>query len=298
MYQIISDGSCDLDADVIAANNLITVPFYVALKGDDHRKEAIEISIRDVYQFMVDNPKTFPRTSLPSMQDYIDVFTPLASQGIDIICLCISSKFSGSINSARLARELVLEDYPDVQITIFDTMAATASQGLLALEACNMMKDDYAYEKAVTRIEELIHCAKIFFTIDSIDYLVQGGRVGKLSGVAAGTLGLKPLVLLEGGEIVKAGVVRGRKVSKRKVLELLISYIEDNDLDPSKFHFVTGYGFDKNEGLVFRDMVIDTLQQKYPDCTFPMELIQIGATIGVHTGPSPLGVALIEKYDI
>lgn len=297
MYQIISDGSCDLDDEILTEIGAIAVPFYVALKGDNHMKEGVDITKSDVYQFMVDNPKEFPRTSLPSMQDYINVFTPILEQEKSIICFCVSSKLSGSINSARLAKDILLEDYPEAIITVIDTTQATAGQGLIILEACKMQQAGYEYDQVVESIVECIESTKIFFTIDSTDYLVHGGRVGKLSGVAAGTLGLKPLVILEDGEINKGGVVRGRKVSKRKVIALLTDYLKDNELDPMDYEFVIGYGYDKNEGLVFRDMVIDTLQQVYPNHPFPMELIHIGATIAVHTGPSPIGIGMCKKFN-
>ena len=98
MYKIITDGSCDLSTERAQELDVSVVPFYVSTDGINHQKEIVELGIRDFYQFMIDNPKVFPKTSMPSIQDYLDVFGPLAKDGIDIICICITTKFSGSYN--------------------------------------------------------------------------------------------------------------------------------------------------------------------------------------------------------
>ena len=88
------------------------VPFYVTFDGKTYQKEIEEISVREFYQEMVDDPDKFPKSSLPSVQDYVEAFTPYARDGKDIICLCITTKFSGSYNSAKTAADLLAEEYP------------------------------------------------------------------------------------------------------------------------------------------------------------------------------------------
>ena len=94
MYQIITDGSWDMGSERAARFGVEVVPYYVTMDGEHYLKEIKELDVRDFYQFMVDNPKTFPKTSLPTVQDYYDVFEKYAKQGIDIICFTLSAKFS------------------------------------------------------------------------------------------------------------------------------------------------------------------------------------------------------------
>ena len=84
---------------------------------------------------MVDNPKIYPKSSMPSVQDYVEVFEPLVREGKPVICICITTKFSGSMQSALNARQMLLEEYPEAEITVMDATVNTVLQGLLVLEA-------------------------------------------------------------------------------------------------------------------------------------------------------------------
>lgn len=298
MYQIISDGSCDLDSTIVKEKQLQIVPFYISIDGKSHQKEIEELKVRDFYQFMIDNPKVFPKTSLPAIKDYLEVFTPLVEKNIDIICICITTKFSGSYNSAMSAKEVLLEEYPNATITIIDATVNTVLQGLLVLEAVKMQEQGCSYQEVIDTINTIKQTGRIFFTIGSMDYLVHGGRVGKLAGIAAGTLGLKPLIVLENGEINKAGVVRGRKISKKKIIELTLQYLKEQTINPLDYEFTIGYGYDIEEAKEFQQTFTTSLKQEYPDYeNIVIPIRQIGATIGVHTGPHPLGIGLIKKFN-
>lgn len=295
MYKIITDGACDLYEEIVHNLNIQVVPFYVATNGDNHKKEIEEIGIREFYQFMVDNPKVFPKTSMPSIQDYLDVFTPLVKAGTDILCLCITTKVSGSYNAAMNARNMLLDDYPDAKIEVIDSTLATCLQGMLVEEAVKKMQSGATLEETVDYVNQIKQSGRIFFTIDGMDYLVHGGRVGKLSGIAAGALGIKPIVILKEGEIFSNGVTRGRKKAKKQVIDHLISYLKENNLDINDYRICVGYGYDGEEIKEFQKQVTDALKETFGiDIEVPIR--QIGATIGVHTGPHPIGVGLIKKF--
>ena len=116
MFDIITDSACDWTPEKAKQYNVEVVPFYVSLDGEHYRKEGKEIAVRDFYQFMVDNPSAYPKTSLPSLEDFEQIFRRQAEAGRPTLCLCFTSKMSGCVGSARNARELVLEDYPDAKI--------------------------------------------------------------------------------------------------------------------------------------------------------------------------------------
>ncbi|WP_296875965.1 DegV family protein [Thomasclavelia sp.] len=296
MYKIITDGSCDLSLDLVKELGIEVVPFYVSKDGVNYQKEIVELGIRNFYQFMVDHPKQFPKTSMPSIQDYLEVFTPLVKQGIDIICICISTKFSGSFNSASNAKNMLLEEYPNAKIEVIDATINTVLQGMLVEEAVAKQNSGASFEENVAFINEIKTSGRIFFTIGSMDYLVHGGRVGKLSGIAAGALGIKPLILLKEGEIFNNGITRGRKKAKQKIIEQIITYLKENEIDIDEYRFAVGFGYDEAEGEEFRQELISKLKENYPKLDQNIPMRQIGATIGVHTGPYPLGAGIIKKY--
>lgn len=295
MYKIVTDGSCDLSLDQVKQLDVGVVPFYVSVDGINHQKEIVELKIRDFYQFMIDNPKVFPKTSMPAIQDYLDVFEPLVKEGTDIICICITTKFSGSYNSAMNAKNMLLDDYPNAKIEVIDATVNTVLHGMLVEEAVKYKNTGASFEETVAYINEIKTTGRIFFTINGMDYLIHGGRVGKLSGIAAGALGIKPLILLKDGEIFNNGITRGRKKSKHKVIEQLIGYCKEANLDIDEYRFSVGFGYDYQEAVEFKEEFIKELKELYPSFNDEVPIRQIGATIGVHTGPHPIGIGLLKK---
>ena len=295
MYKIITDGSCDLPLELVKQLDIDVIPFYVSIDGINHQKEIIDLGVRDFYQFMIDNPKVFPKTSMPSIQDYIDVFEPIIKNEEDVICICITTKFSGSYNSAMNAKNMLLDKYADAKIEIIDATVNTVLQGMLVEEAVVKKNTGATFEETVKYVNLVKETGRIFFTINGMDYLVHGGRVGKLSGIAAGALGIKPLILLKEGEIFNNGLTRGRKKSKQKIVEQIISYFKDNELDINEYRFCIGFGYDKEEAIEFKEQFIKSLEQLSASFNDEIPIRQIGATIGVHTGPHPLGVGLLKK---
>ena len=295
-FQIISDGSCDLTMELREKYNIQVVPFYVSFDGENYQKEIDEIGIRDVYERMVTEPDVYPKTSLPSVQNFVDAFLPHAKEGRPVICMTITSTLSGAYNAAANAKEIVLEDYPEAKITVINSLEATVTQGIYAIEAAKMRDAGYSYEKTVAVLTgEMMDRGRIFFTVGDLTYLQHGGRIGKLAGMAGSMLRLKPMITLKDGSIDSSGVARSRKKSMAKVLELLKLYFEENHEDPKNYIYSVGFGYDEEEGKQFQKLVDEELQSF--GVTEPSHLVQIGATICVHTGPYAIGVGIMKKYD-
>lgn len=294
-YQIITDGSCDLGQEIPRQNGIKVVPFYVTFDGRNYKKEIEEIGVREFYQQMVDNPDKFPKSSLPSVQDYVEAFTPYAKEGKDIICLCITVKFSGSYNSARTAAATLKEEYPEVKIEVVDTTVNTVLQGLLVLETARMQKAGLSFDETVAEIERIKSTGRIIFTVGNYEYLIHGGRIGKVMGNAASTLGIKPLIMLREGEIFPTGISRSRKKALKRLIEQARDHFKKIGESPDDYQIVVGYGYDYEEAVSFRDELLSSVQT-YSGIE-SIEIFQIGATIGVHTGPYPIGLGLIRKYD-
>lgn len=294
-YQIITDSSCDLSPELVKEKQLHVVPFYISFDEENYFKENEEIKVHEFYQKMVDNPDVFPKTSLPSVEDYMDAFTPYLQQKIDIICICITTKFSGSYNSASTARDILLEDYPDAKIAVIDATVNTVLQGILVLEAVRMKEDGLSYEEVIEGIDRIKGTGRIIFTVGNMDYLIHGGRVGKVMKVAVNALKIRPMIILKEGEIFPFGVARSRKKSIQKILEKTKAHFKEINESPDDYQIVIGYGYDYEEAVEFRRELLESLQT-YSDVQ-NVDIFQIGAMIGVHTGPYPLGIGLIRKYD-
>ena len=123
-YQIISDSSCDIPADLLPKLNIGIVPYYATFDTINYHKELLDLTPEEFYD-KVKEAKVFPKTSLPPIQDYIDVFEPYLKEGKDIVCMCLTAKFSGSFQSANNAKQILLETYPDSRIEVVDTISVT-----------------------------------------------------------------------------------------------------------------------------------------------------------------------------
>ena len=291
--QIISDGSLDLSQEMTKEKDIEVVPFYVSFDSETYRKEMVELDVRGFYQEMVDHPTVFPKTSMPSVNDFYEVFEKHVKEETPVICICITKKFSGSLQSATTAKDMILEEYPQAKITVIDSTVNTVLQGLYVLEACRLRDMGLSYEEIVKGILPIRESGRIFFTIGSIDYLKHGGRIGKLAGIAASALKIKPLITLKEGEIFNSGITRNRIKSMKKVVDMTKEYLDEVKAKPGEYSFCIGYGYDYNEALEFREMLKDMVKERLG--IDEIEIYQIGATIGVHTGPYPLGFGIIRR---
>lgn len=127
-FEIMCDSACDLPDELIEAKSIDIIPFYISFDQENYLRERVDITLDEFYEKLYHH---FPKTSLPSVQDYINKFTPYAKEGKSLICLTLTSKFSGSYGSAVNAREIILEEYPDADIHVVDSRLCTVLQGLL-----------------------------------------------------------------------------------------------------------------------------------------------------------------------
>ena len=210
---------------------------------------------------------------------------------MDIICLCITSKFSGSYNAAINARNIVLEEYKDVKITVIDTTVNTVLQGLVVKEAVRLKRNGYSYDDLVKAINTHLESGRIFFTIKGLSYLKNGGRIGKVSSIIGDFLKVSPIITLKDGEIFSSGVAISRVRSLAKVKNLVANYLNEVKADKDSYILAVGYGYDIEEAKIFYEEI------KKIASDYQIDFAQIGSTIAVHTGPYPLGVGILKRLD-
>ena len=228
--QIISDGSLDLSQELTKEKDIEVIPFYVSFDSETYQKEMVEVGVREFYQEMVDHPTVFPKTSMPSVHDYYEVFEKHAKEQLPVICICITRKFSGSLQSATTAKDMILEEYPDAQITVIDSTVNTVLQGLYVLEACRLRDMGLEYQQIVDALLPIRETGRIFFTIGSIDYLKHGGRIGRLAGIAASALKIKPVMgSTDEGAICQLDQARGMNKALVKMAQNIVDKTKDSE---------------------------------------------------------------------
>lgn len=294
-FGIVSDSSCDLPESYVQTEQVEIVSFYLSFDGEEYYREGKEISIPEFYQRMAENPDCFPKTSMPSIQDYVDAFLSFVKKGLPVLCICLSRKLSGSLQAAVNAKQVVEEQFQGARIEVVDSCLATALQGMLVKNAVEMRNAGKTLDEAAEALRSLRQSGHIFFTTDDLKYLEHGGRIGKAASVAGSVLKIKPLIQFYDGELGSAELCRGRRKSLQKIIDKMESYIQDLKIEPEDYFLVTGVGLWVPEYDEFKMR----LRERLGTSGFHVrewEDIQIGATIGVHTGPYPLGAGLLRQW--
>lgn len=293
-FQVVCDSAADLPHDYTEKREIAVVPFYISLDGEKYLKEGQDITTSDLYQVMLNHDDCFPKTSMPSIQDYIDAFMPFVRQHIPVLCICLTQKFSGSYQSALTARSAVLEEHPEARIHVMDSQLATALEGLLVSEACRLRDLDLDLDRAVSLLEPIRSTGRIFFTTKDLKYLEHGGRLSKVARIAGTVLNLKPVLSFFSGELGPVEICRGMKNSLEKVFANFFEDLSKEKIMLKDYIFGTGLGLDVPE----YDGFIRKLEEKFDAAGIHPDgwlRVHIGATIGVHTGPFPMGLGMIKK---
>lgn len=292
MFKIMSDSACDLSREYIEAHDVGIIPLYITTDGENYKKDILELYSRDLYDAMV-NENAFPKSSLPSVQDFMDYFLPYVQKEIPVLCITISTSLSGTYNSAMNARDLMLEEYPNAKITIMNSTTNTVTQGLFVNEAVRMLEAGLTFEETIANLEKLKESTRIFFTVGSLEYLIKNGRIGKLANLISSKIKIKPTIIMKNNEIGLGGVNRTRAKSIASVVDAAKKYFSNPANNVNDYNFVIGWGYDLEEAAEFKALIQKELGFKEYSETGS----QIGCVSVCHTGPHALGIGCVRKYE-
>ena len=288
-FKIVSDSSCDLPKEFLEKHDIKDVRFYVTFDGTNFLKESVDITI-DEYFHRLSTEENFPKTSQPSPQDYIDVFTPILDEGLDILCFCLSSHLSGSYQSAVNAAAILKDDYPNLNIRIIDSEQAFISTSLMILRAIEHQNAGKELDLVADYIERLKKETRIIIALETLENLKRGGRIGTATAMVGSLLNLKPILTLNSGIIGPLTKVRGRKKSLSTLVEIME---KDTNLDLEKYDFMVGHAMCEEDGKSLKNSVETALGTKL---TTP--LLNTGPTIGTHIGIGAVAIAYAKKMDL
>jgi len=289
MFQLISDSGCDFTKAETQKHNIDIIPFYVTLDGETYLKEGVDITKEEYFSRLKNDKSLFPKTAQPSPQDYVDIYTPHLQAGRDIISLTISSKLSGTYNSATLAANMLKEDYPNRKIIVIDSLNCAIGQGLILKEMIRMRDAGFSITKTARLCDEVKQHVKIYFSLDTLEYLKKGGRVGPTTALVGGILGLRPILHIVDGAVEQLDSVRGRNRVLALIEEGLVEALKDEIQD---INLCVGHILREEDATKFQSSLENSLGTKI---TSPV--VEVGATIGTHAGPGAVAIAYCKKYE-
>lgn len=299
MFKIFSDTPCDFTLEYAESIGVSIVPLYVSFDGENYSKAQYELTTEDFYNRMT-SEKVYPKTSMPSVQDYIDYFLPYVKENTPIIAITISTLFSGSFNSANMAADQIREDYPDAQITVINSQLNSAAQGLLVYEAVRMNRDNVPYETVIKVLEEMTKLGTVYFVIEGLDYLQKGGRIGKVASLITGMLNIRPVLYMNNGEISISSITRTRKKSVTGVFEGVKRHFQTNNIAPATYEFTTSSSDISDTGMAEREELRNRLESELGVvCLENRENVDMRVSMitGCHTGSYTTGIGYMPKYE-
>ena len=220
--KIITDGSCDLSHEVLNKFNITVVPLGVSF-GEEHYTAGVDIDNKEFYAKMKES-KELPKTFCPSPENFCKEYQ---CEEDKIIVIALSSKLSGTYNSASLARDLYLSEHKEKDIRVIDSMTGSIGAGLLLIKAAKMISEGKDIDEIVEAIENLKEKISFYGTLETLENAIKGGRINPLAGKIIGALNFKAIVQIKDGVVKPIDKARGESNSIKKVANYITSSIED-----------------------------------------------------------------------
>jgi DegV family protein with EDD domain len=274
--RIVTDSTADIPQTVREALGIEFVPLKVHF-GEETYLDAVTIKSEDFYGKLA-QAEQLPTTSQPSPVDFLDKYKQLAdTPEAEIISIHLSAALSGTYQSAVLAKSLLEEK---VNVTIVNSKSASYGLGMLAVEAAKSAQAGKSKEECLNLIRQLREQTKLYFLVDTLEYLQKGGRIGKAAALFGSLLNIKPILTVDSeGEIAPVDKVRGNKKAVGRIVELLKQDFPDRKVNAVVAH---------SNALAAAEEFGEVLRQHFniQDLSFT----SIGPVIGTHVGPGTTAV--------
>jgi len=270
VVRIVTDSTADLTPEQQRAAGITVVPLNVHF-GDHVFRDHVDLTTDEFFRRLKASSQ-LPRTSQPSVGAFEEAYRTLLEGGDEIVSVHLSSKVSGTFNSALMAAQSV----GDGKVEVVDSLSTSMALGFMALEAADLARAGRDRQTVTECLRGLVAKARVICVVDTLTYLERGGRIGKARALLGSLLNVKPILQLKDGEVVPLGRARGRPQALNRLVELL-------ERDGKVSRLAIMHGAAKADAEQLRARVAST----YPGVD--IQLTEIGAVLGTHTGPGVIG---------
>ena len=269
--RIITDSTCDISIKKADEMGVEIVPLKVTIDGRTYL-DKFELTNEEFYEKMA-KAEEIPVTTLAAPHDFINIFNQYPED--DIVCITVSSKLSGTYQSAVIAKAETERD----NVYLVDSCNVTIGAAILVENAVKMAENGVSAADIAAKLNEIAPKIELYAVVDTLKYLVRGGRLGKASGAIGTVLGIKPVLRVRDGNIESVGKERGmaKAMAKMKALVMESDYADNG--------YGITYGHSNNEeGMNSFIELMNTDGNRY----------SIGSVVGTHVGPGAVGVAVVN----
>ncbi len=280
--RIVTDSAGDLPSELASRWNITVVPCYVVI-GDRSYRDGVDIFADDFYSQLTSSAR-LPTTTQPSAADFQAVYEDLLSQGHQVVSIHVSSKFSGTLNSAHQART-ALGEQAAARIEIVDSHLASLPQALLAVSAAERAEGSQSHHAIAEGARQEVSTIHCFFVPDTLEFLQRGGRIGKVQAFVGSVLNVKPILTIRDGEAHPLERTRNRDRAMRRIVELAQEKAPVRQL-------AVIYSTEREQAEALRDNLSGLLAPE------KVVVARFGPILGTYLGPGAIGVALQKGDDI
>lgn len=280
-YIILTDSCIDLPSQMAEGMELMVVPLSLKIDNVNYYNylDESELKFQDFYQLLREGK--IASTSQVNPQRFIDIMEPILLSGYDILSISFSSALSGTYNSSVIAKNDLLEKYPNRKIITIDSLCASMGQGLLLTYAANLKKEGYLMEDVAKWVEENKTNICHLFTVGDLNHLRRGGRLSYAKAILGTILRIKPLLHVNReGKLVQTGATRGRKTSLIKMVDRM----EDTITNPENQVIYISHGDCLDEILELKEIIMERLPVK------DVIINYVGPVIGSHSGINTVAI--------
>jgi DegV family protein with EDD domain len=280
---VVTDTTAYLPADVVAANGIEEVSLYVNFGGERTEREA-DLRDYDAFYEELRTADQLPTTSQPSIGDFIAAYQPLLSRGRDVVSIHISGGISGTVDAARQAKEtLEREGKGGERVHVIDSETTAGGLGLVVLAAARRAAAGGTADEVAEHAREARSDLKIWFSVDTLEFLKRSGRIGAASAWIGSTLKIKPILTLE-AEITPVERVR----TSGRAFERLVDYARQRQASDAN-----GWVVQHIQAHEQAELLVEQCREIFG--REPVFLSEVGAVLGCHAGPGMLGVGSIPE---
>ena len=274
---LLVDSGVDVPEKLVKKYNMYVAPLKI-IYSDKEYSDGVDITAEEVYSRL---ETEIPSTSLPSGEEIQGLFDKIKSDGYNkVLAVTISSGLSGTYNAIKN----IADQQDDLEIFVLDTKNIAIASGFNAIQAAEYIKEGMSFDLLTKTVSANILNSRVFFCVDTLEYLQKGGRIGLVSAILGSTIGLKPIISCnEEGIYYTADKIIGRKRSLKKALDLAVDFIGDS----KKYNIGVVHGDAEKDG----DDLLVSLKSKLPNFSIAAEG-QISPALGVHTGPGTIGIVV------
>ena len=276
---IVTDTTACIPRELVEKYGIELVPVDFIF-DDKVYQDGIDISPNQFYA-LLRRAKKLPTTSGSLPAPYLEAYRKASSRATSILCLTLPSKLSGMFNSARLAKQMAWEALPNVAIEVLDCSTAAAGQGLVALAVAGAAASGKNLTEVVATAESVMQRVSLFATLDTLRYLVKGGRVPKAAALASSLLQIKPIFTVNSGDAFPVVNARTTPGAIKRIVKLMAEKV----VKGQPLHVAVMHADAMDKAILLRDCISSQF-----NCA-DLFITEFTPVMGVHTGPGVIGVA-------